>query len=211
MTPTDGPRPDSAETIGLLDRAAAGDPAAANELLARHRPSVRAFVDLHLGPDLRARVDASDVAQEALAELARRLPDYLARDPMPFHLWARKTAYERLLNARRAHRAAGRDVAREAAAPDHSSVALARTLLAPGPTPSEAAAGRELEGLAAAAVEGLAEADREILLLRHAEDLPYDEIGALLGIDPAAARKRYGRALVRLQQALADRGILGDP
>lgn len=204
------PRPDSADTVGLLDGAAAGDRDAVERLLDRHRPAVRAFVELHLDPRVRARVDPSDVAQEALAELARRLTDFLDRRPMPFHLWARKMAYERLLNACRAHRAARRDVGREAAGPERSSVALAKSLLDPGPSPSEAAVARELADRVAAAVGGLAEADREVLLIRHAEGLPYEEVACLLDVTPAAARQRYGRALLRLQKVLADAGLTGD-
>src|SRR5262245_18343427 len=97
------PRPDSAATRGLLDCAANGDPAATSELLDRHRPALAAFVGLHLDPRVAARLDPSDVVQEAQAELTRRLPDYLTRRPMPFHLWARKTAYERILDAHRRH------------------------------------------------------------------------------------------------------------
>jgi len=201
-------RPDSEDTRRLLDRTGV-NPDAVGELLARHRPSLRAFVELHLDPAIRARIDASDVVQEAQAELARRLPDFLARRPMPFHLWARKTAYERLLNTRRDQRAARRDVAREEAVPDRSSLLLARSILAPGPTLSETLVARETAERVARAVEGLADGDREILLMRHAEDLPYEEIACLLDIDTAAARKRYGRALIRLQQLLAAHGILG--
>ena len=140
--------------------------------------------------------------------MARRLADFLARRPMPFHLWARKTAYERLLNARRDHRADRRDVGREEAA---AGPVVGR----PGPSGSSPRArprarrprpGRRAERVAAA-VAGLAEADREVLLMRHVEGLPYEEIACLLGIDPAAARQRYGRALIRLQKALADAGL----
>jgi RNA polymerase sigma-70 factor, ECF subfamily len=201
-------RPDSQYTLGLLGRASDGDPAAVEELLAHHRAAMRAAVELHMDPTIRARVDPSDVVQEAQTDLARRLTDFLARRPMPFHLWARKTAYERLLNARRNHRAACRDVAREAAGCD-SSLALARSFLAVGPSPSEAAEAAELASRVAGAVAGLDVSDREILLMRLAEDLPYDEVGCLLEITAAAARKRYGRALIRLQQALAERGIVG--
>jgi RNA polymerase sigma-70 factor, ECF subfamily len=203
-------RPDSEETVRLLELARRGDPAAVNNLLARHRDELRAFVDGRLDPAVRARLDPSDVVQEALAEAARRLPDYLARRPMPFHLWARKTAYERLLNARRDQRAARRDVAREAAGPDPTSLALARSLVCSGPTPSEAAQANELADRVAAAVAGLPEADREILSLRQVDGLPYEEIAALLDIDPAAARQRYGRALLRLQKVLGDQGLIGD-
>ena len=204
------PRPDSEATVRLLDRAAAGDRAAVNDLLERTRDGLRALVRLRLDRALRARVDPSDVVQEAQAEVARRLPDYLARRPMPFHLWARKLAYQRLANARRDHRADRRDVGREAGQPEQSSVAVAQSLLCTGPTPSEAAEGQELAGRIAAVVDGLAEADREILLLRKVEGLAYEEIACLLDIDPAAARQRYGRALLRLQKVLGDQGLLGD-
>src|SRR5262245_18770220 len=83
-------RPDSEDTRRLLD-AAAGDPAAVGELLARERTILREFVELHLDRGIRHRVDPSDLVQEAQAELVRRFPDFLARRPMPFHLWARRT------------------------------------------------------------------------------------------------------------------------
>src|SRR5262245_59053792 len=185
----DQPRPDSEETRSLPDRAAAGDPEAPGDLMARHRAALRRFVDLHLDPAVQARLDPSDVVQEAHADMARQLPDYLARRPMPFHLWARKTAYNRLLNARRDHRAARRDVRREATAPDSSSLALARSILDRGPSPSEAAAARELADRVAAAVAGMDEADREILLLRQVERLPYGEVACLLGITSEASRQ----------------------
>ena len=95
------PRPDSTDTGRLLDRAAAGDAAAVGELLMHNRPQVIEFVEFHLSPAVRGRLDASDVVQDAQAEIARRLNDYLARRPMPFHLWARKTTYERLLGLHR--------------------------------------------------------------------------------------------------------------
>ncbi|QDU19531.1 RNA polymerase sigma factor [Urbifossiella limnaea] len=202
------PQPDSGDTLGLLGRVEAGDAAAAGELLARHRPALVAFVGGRLDPAVRTRVDASDVAQEALAEMARRLPDFLERRPMPFHLWARKTAYERLLKIRRAHRADCRDVGREEGGLAPSAVALARSLAAPEPTASEAAEAREVADQVAAAVKGLAEADREILVLRHVDGLSHVEAGLLLGVDPAAARQRYGRALFRLQRALRESGVL---
>jgi RNA polymerase sigma-70 factor, ECF subfamily len=204
------PRPDSTETVRLLDRVAAGDKAALDDLLARHRDSLRALVEVRLDPAVRARVDPSDVVQEALADAARRLPDYLKRRPMPFHLWAKKAAYERTLKARRTHRAERRDVGREAARSDHSSVALAHSLICRRPTPSQAAEGSEAAQRVARALDDLAEADREILLLRQVDDLSYEEIGPLLDIDPAAARQRYGRALIRLERALAAHGLSGD-
>jgi RNA polymerase sigma-70 factor (ECF subfamily) len=196
--------PDSRETEDLLEQAAAGDTLAQERLLRRHRPCLRAFVEAHLDPTLRARLDASDVVQEAQLEVARRLPDFLRRRPMPFRLWLRKTAYERLLMLRRRHRgAARRAVGREVTLPDRSSLALAQNLLAPNSSPSRRAEREEQVRRVQEALARLAEADREVLLMRHYEDLSYEDIGCILGIEPAAARKRHGRALVRLHKALA--------
>jgi RNA polymerase sigma-70 factor (ECF subfamily) len=205
-------QPDSAPTAGLLDRVQAGDADALGLLLDHHRPTLEAFVESHLDPRLRARLDASDVVQEAQLELARRMADFLRRRPMPFRLWACKTAYQRLLKARRDHRgAARRSVDREVPLPDRSSLLLAGSLLQGGPSPSKALERREFADRAGRAVAALAEADRGVLLLRHADGLSYEEIGCLLDIDPAAARKRYGRALIRLRASLARQGLLEGP
>jgi RNA polymerase sigma-70 factor (ECF subfamily) len=202
-------RPDSAETCALLEQIAQGERKALESLLERHRPALRAFVEARLDPGLRARLDPSDVVQEAQLKVVQRMDDFLRRRPMPFHLWVRKTTYERLLNLRRHHRTrARRSVDREVALPEHSSLLLARPLLAGGPSPSQQLAARELADRVARAVTELAEADREILLMRHAEELVYGEIACLLEITPAAARQRYGRALIRLQKVLSDHGLL---
>src|SRR5262245_51087035 len=95
--------PDCAETQRLLERAQAGDAEAPEQLLARHRPFLRQLVELRLDPRLRARVDPSDVVQEAQLDAFRRLADYLRRRPMPFRLWLRKTAQQRLLKVQRQH------------------------------------------------------------------------------------------------------------
>jgi RNA polymerase sigma-70 factor (ECF subfamily) len=201
--------PDSAETCGLLERIEGGDGAALEALLLRHRPELCSFVELHIDPRLRARVDASDVVQEAQLEMVRRMDDFLSRKPMPFRLWLRKNAYERLLNLRRDHVGRQRrSTSREVPQADRSSVLLARPLLARGASPSQQAVARELEERISRAVAELSDQDREVLLMRHAEDLPFDEIACLLDVEPAAARKRFGRALIRLQQALRAQGLL---
>ena len=200
--------PDSAQTCRLLEQVGRGDQAALEQLLVRHRPDLQAFVGWHLDPRLRARLDPSDVVQDAQLEVVRRMDDFLRRRPMPFRLWVRRAAYERLLNLRRDHRRRGRrSVDREVPWPERSSLLLAGPLVG-GPSPSQALQARELAERVSRAVGGLAEADREVLLMRHAEELPYEDIACLLGIEPAAARKRYGRALIRLQKALTDHGVL---
>lgn len=99
-------------------------------------------------------------------------------------------------------------MAKEVGWPQQSSTLLARALLSRGPTPSQQAEVAELAGRISALLAELPEADREVLLLRHTGQMPYDEIACLLGIEAAAARKHYGRALIRLQTLLSDGGLL---
>jgi RNA polymerase sigma-70 factor (ECF subfamily) len=202
-------KPDSSHTRGLLEQVRRGDRAALSWLLERHRDGLYAFLDFHLDPDLRARLDPSDLVQETQLEVLRRIEDFLGRQPMPFHLWLRKTAYERLLNLRRDHRRDRRAVGREVPWPERSSLLLARAFLGHS-SPSQRAEAREFADRVRRAVADLAEADREVLLMRRVEALPYEEVACLLGIEPAAARKRYGRALIRLQKVLTEHGLLED-
>jgi RNA polymerase sigma-70 factor, ECF subfamily len=200
-------KPDSAETCGLLERVRKGDRQALELLLARHRPALLTFVEVRLDARLSARFAPSDVVQDAQLEMVRRMDDFLKRRPMPFHLWARKTAYARLIDLRRHHRRARRSVEREARLPDHSSLLLARPLLTGGSSPSQHLQAQELAERVSRAVDRLQEADREILLMRHAEGLSFEEIACMLEIESAAARKRFGRALLRLQKALSKEGL----
>jgi RNA polymerase sigma-70 factor (ECF subfamily) len=201
-------KPDSALTCGLLDRVDRGDPKALDQLLARCRPDLCAFIGYHLDQRLRPRLDPSDVVQEVQLEVVRRLDDFLSRRPMPFHLWLRKTAYQRLLNLRRDHRRGRRAVGREVPLPERSSLLVARPLLGSVSTPSHQAEAREFAHRVSWAVAELSEGDREVLTMRNAEEMSYEEIGCLLDIEPAAARKRYGRALIRLQRVLGEHGLL---
>src|SRR5580765_6066334 len=120
-------KPDSDDTSGLLERVRAGDRQALDSLLQRHRSALRAFIDFHLDPRLRKRFDPSDVVQETQLDVLRQIDGFLERRPMPFHIWVRKTAYQRLIRLRRDHVTTGRrSVEREAAWPDRSSLVLAR-------------------------------------------------------------------------------------
>jgi RNA polymerase sigma-70 factor (ECF subfamily) len=201
------PDADSQETLTLLEQADGGDAAACERLLERHQRGLRAFVELRLDPQLRARLNASDVVQEANLEAIRRLPDFLRRRPMPFRLWLRKTAHERLLMLRRRHLGAKRRaVRREVQLPDASSQALANLLLARGSSPSDHLDKKDLAQRVQQALAGLTETDRELLLMRNYEGMEYEEIACILGIESAAVRKRHGRALLRLHAALKNRG-----
>ena len=202
--------PDSTETRNLLEQIQAGDREAFERLFVRHRPELREFIALRLDPRIRARVDPSDVVQETQMEAYRRLQDYLERQPMPFHVWLRKTAYERLVMTRRQHLQAGkRTMEREVPLPDRSSQLLAQRLLSAASTPSQQLQRRELVRRVRQALARLAPADREILLMRNFEELSYQEVGFILGLEPAAARQRHGRALLRLHKLLSEGGLTG--
>ena len=95
--------PNADETQELLDRAAGGDAGAVNALLERHRTALRRMIDLRLDPALGRRVDASDIVQDVLVDAHRRLSDYLAERRMPFHLWLRHIAKDRLIDAHRVY------------------------------------------------------------------------------------------------------------
>jgi RNA polymerase sigma-70 factor (ECF subfamily) len=196
--------PESAEWQRLLQQARDGDARALERLLSLHRAYLRQLVELRLDPRLRTRVDPSDVVQEAQLEAARRLPEYL-RDPGPsFRLWLRGLAEDRMAMLWRFHfKAARRSIVREVTLPEDSSLRLAEQLAAGGSTPSQRLSREEQARRVHQALAALAEADREILLLRNFEGLSFKEISCLLGIEGAAARQRHGRALIRLTRLLA--------
>jgi RNA polymerase sigma-70 factor (ECF subfamily) len=202
------PTPDSAETQLLLAKAHAGDRTAFEQLFARHRPFLRQVVEVRVDPRVRARVDPSDVVQEVQLDVFRRLPDFLVRHPMPFRLWLRKTAHERLLKIQRRHVQVGRRaVGRELALPEQSSLRLAQRLLASGSTPSQQLGKGETALRVRRAVAQLPEADRDVLVMRNFEGLSNPEIGYLLDLDPATVSKRHGRALLRLRELLLEEGF----
>ena len=202
-------KPDSDETSGLLDEIRDGQPAF-DRLFTRHRDALRATVSLRFDPALRGRLDPSDVVQDTQMEAFRRLPEFLQRQPMPFHLWLRKMAYERLIMMRRRHLGAScRAVGSELPLPEQSSVMLAKNLLANEKSPSQQVETAELAHRVRLALAQLPDMDREILLMRTFEMLSYDDIACVLEIESATARKRYGRALLRLHGLIVAEGITG--
>ncbi len=202
---------DSAETERLLEKVRAGDRQAFDQLFARHRPYLRQVVRLRLDPQLQPRVDASDVVQETQMEAFRRLADFLDRRPMPFRLWLRKTACERLIMVQRRHvGAARRSVEREVSIPERSSLQIARQFLARGSSPSQRLNRREVAQQVRQALAQLSETDRELLLMRNLEALSNHEVAQVLQINPVAASQRYGRALLRLRQLFVERGLMGE-
>src|SRR5262245_23434471 len=198
--------PDAPETQELRVHAKAGEHEAVEQLLGRHREALRRMVDLRMDRMVRRRVDASDIVQDVLIEANRRLAEYLKNPVMPFHLWLRQIAQDRLIDAHRRHRgAARRSIDREqplAVPVDQSTYDLAAALADPQLTPAAAATWHELQRRFQAAVEQLDEQDREVILMRHFEYLSNSDVAAALGLSEAAAGMRYLRAMRRLREKL---------
>jgi RNA polymerase sigma-70 factor, ECF subfamily len=198
--------PAPADTQELLERSVRGDATARQELLVRHRARLRRMVAIRLDRRLGARLDPSDVVQEALADAARHLDEYLRHRPLPFYPWLRQFAWERLCKIHRHHiHAQRRSVIREGPdmpLADESVRQLAHRLLAGGTSPSRQLIRREQRERVRAALAELSPSDREILVMRHLEQMETPEIAAALGISEGAVRNRQFRALVRLRSLL---------
>src|SRR5581483_5688139 len=192
------------ETQQLLVAAERGDAVAVNDLLERNRDRLRRLVQLRLDRALSRRVDASDVVQDVLIEANRRLRDYLADPRMPFPLWLRQIAQDRIIEMHRQHRGAKRrslDREQPLTAPeyaDQSSFDLAQQLADPELTPAAANIRRELEQRFLTALDQLEREDREIIWLRHFEQLGNSEAADALGLSAPAAGMRHLRALRKL-------------
>lgn len=197
------------ETENLLRRAGAGDGAAMQRLLAKHRDRLRRMISVRMDPRLAARLDPSDVIQETLARAHRDLPDYLDRRPCAFYPWLRQIAWQHLVDLHRRHvQAQRRSVTREERlvlpASDASTTLLADQLAASGTSIGQGLVRRELLRRLRDALDELAPRDREIVELRHLEDLSLKEAADVLGISHGAARTRYCRAVQRLHDLLQE-------
>jgi RNA polymerase sigma-70 factor (ECF subfamily) len=203
--------PDASQTEEILVSARQGDPEAVNRLLERHRDSLRRVVQLRLDRALARRVDASDIVQDVMLEAHDRLQEYLQDPKMPFHLWLRHLANDRIIDMHRHHRGAQRrslDREQPLASPafgEWSSYDLAAQLRDDELTPAAASIRKELEARFLAALEQLNDEDREILLMRHFEHLGNSEVAQVLGLSTAAAGMRHLRALRRLRSILGER------
>jgi RNA polymerase sigma-70 factor, ECF subfamily len=197
------------EVTHLIERLRAGDRQALGELFHGYRQRLRRMVELRMDPRLRARLDASDVVQEAYLDLAGDLDAYRADPKLPPLLWMRLHVGRRLTMLHRRHlgtarRDAGLEISlyREPL-PQASSAALASMLLGRQTSPTQAAQRAERMLRIQEALNTLDPIDREVLALKHFEELSRSETAEVLGISPEAAAKRYFRALKRLKEVLA--------
>jgi RNA polymerase sigma-70 factor, ECF subfamily len=198
---------DSAD-LGRLRRAQSGDSHALEQILTRYRGRLKRMVKLRLDPRVQGRVDPSDVVQEAYLEVSQRLNDYLLEPKIPFFLWLRLMTGQKLALEHRKHlgvqaRNAAREVSlHHGAYPAASSAALAAQLMGRVSTPSKAAMRADLRVRVQEALNRMEPLDREVLALRHFEQLSNAETAMVLGIKETAACNRYVRALERLRMIL---------
>jgi RNA polymerase sigma-70 factor, ECF subfamily len=193
----------------LIQRAAGGDQDALRDLFSRYRDRLQRMVRLRLSRRLAGRIDDSDVLQESFLEIARRLEDYVKEPRLPFYLWLRHMTGLKLVEVHRRHlglqcRDADREVTlHRGGLPMADSVSLAAQLLGSLTTPSQAAIRAETRLFVQQALNDMDPIDREVLVLKHFEQLSTSEIAQTLGLSKAGAGKRYLHALARLREILS--------
>jgi RNA polymerase sigma-70 factor (ECF subfamily) len=206
---------EASDADDLLRRASTGDEQARAALFAHYRGRLRQMVHLRLDRRLQGRLDPSDVLQEAYLDFSRRFGEYTANPALPFFLWLRFLTGQKLVDLHRRHlgtkmRDAGQEVSLyRGALPQASSVSLAAQLLGRLTSASQAAIRAETQLRVQEALNSMDPTDREVLTLRHFEQLTNEETAAVLGIKKSAASNRYIRALKRLKEILA--GLLDGP
>lgn len=197
-------------TAALLDRLRSGDDQALGELFTLHRDRLWRMLYVRLDRRLASRVAPDDVLQETFLDVARRVGEYLEEPDVPFYVWLRFLAVQRLKMVQRTHLGAQmRDASLEVALPEGgmplaSSESMAGQLVSRMTSPSQAAIRHELQARLRAALDEMDPLDREVLALRHFEELGNNEVAQVLEISKEAASKRYLRALKRLRAILTD-------
>ena len=177
------------------------------EVFSRHQDRLERIVDLRLDPRLSGRVDAADVVQEAFIEASKRLPRFLENPTVSVFVWVRGVTLDTLIHVHRRHLAKMRDAGREVSlslgpAPQVSSISLAGWLVADLTSPSQAAMRDEVAKKVEEVLEAIDEIDREVLILRHFEQLSNDEVSSIVGVKKAATSRRYIRALKRFREVM---------
>jgi RNA polymerase sigma-70 factor (ECF subfamily) len=208
---------DSGETHELLRRAGGGDQQALAELFDSYRDRLRRMVRLRLDRRLLGRVDPSDVLQETYLDVSKRASEYFDKQPMPFFLWLRLMTGQQLAAIHRRHlgakmRDAGREISlHRGGLPQATSLSLAAQLLGRVTSASQVAMRAEMQIRLQEALNSMDPMDREVLALRHFEELSNSETAEVLGIKKSAASNRYIRAFRRLKETLASMPGFLDP
>jgi RNA polymerase sigma-70 factor (ECF subfamily) len=204
----------SERTSTLLDRVRAGDQQALGELFTMYRERLWRMLYVRLDRRVASRVAPEDVLQEAFLDVARRVGEYLAGPAVPFYVWLRFLTVQRMQMMQRVHLGAQmRDMSREVSLvhgelPLASPESMAGQLVSRMTSPSQAAIRQELQERLRAALDEMDPVDREVLALRHFEELGNNEVAQVLGISKEAASKRHVRALRRLKDIVSDLSLL---
>ena len=199
---------ESEESIEILKRGLSGDQRALSDLWDRYRERLRRVVKLRMDRRMQGRVDVSDVLQEAFVDFASRAAEYVDNPNMPFYLWIRYLTGQRLQLLHRHHlgtlmRDAGREVSiHRGPMPQATSVSLAAQLLGRFTSVTQAVQRAEMQIRLQDAINSMDEIDREILALRHFEELSNEETAQVLGIKRSTASSRHLRAIKRLKEIL---------
>ena len=201
---------DNAEHSELIKRLRQGNEEALAELFAKYRDRMHRMIDFRLDRRLRSRTDASDVLQESYLDAVQRVNHFIKNPAIPFSVWLRLIVGQRLIEVHRRHLGAKkRDAAREISMNDvrstfASSANIAIHLTGHLTSPSQAAINAESMFRLEEALNTMTDMDREVLVLRHFEDLSNNEVAEILSIGKTAASNRYVRALKRLKEILSE-------
>jgi RNA polymerase sigma-70 factor (ECF subfamily) len=173
------------------------------------QPRLKRIVNFRLDYRLGGRVSESDVIQETYVRAAKRMDGYLKKDDMPFFVWLRLEVSQKLHEIHRLHFGAEkRDVRKEMKLGANNndsgktSMALAAHIVAQMSSPSRLVEKAEQIAFLEKTLNEMNEMDREVIALRHFEELSNIETAEILDIDPSAASKRYLRALKRLREIM---------
>lgn len=195
----------------VIEQLRDGGEEAVAELFARYRDKLLRIVALRLDARLLSKVDCDDILQEAYVTASRRVGDYLERPSVPVFVWLRQVTTQVLIDTHRRYLDTQmRDVRQELTHPlaggqPGDSICLVNHLADSLTSPSQCAVRQELLAGMRVALKQLGDMDREVLMLRHLEELSNNEVAEILEIDKYAASKRYLRALARLREAMPDR------
>lgn len=210
------PAPQSASETDLLKRGRQGDRKAYELLLGQYRDRLKRMVRLRMSRQLHGRLDDSDILQDAYLEIFKRLGDYVEDPNIPFYIWVRHMTGLKLAELHRRHlgtqmRDADREVSlHRGALPEADSISLAAQLLGQFSSPSQAAIKAEMRIKLQEALNAMDSIDREVIALRHFEQLTGEETAAVLGLTKTGASSRYVRAITRLKKALSQFPEFGD-
>ncbi|MEL7498069.1 MAG: sigma-70 family RNA polymerase sigma factor [Planctomycetota bacterium] len=204
--PTSGNQESSSDRQ-LLQLARAGDASALAKIFTKYRGRLKRMIKIRMNPRLQGRLDASDVVQDTLVEAARTLDRFLSEPSLPVYFWLRHLAHEKLIEAHRRHlktkkRDASRDLSLHGVALNATSEAVAFELISDMSSPSEAMIKKHRKEQLTQALESMSDLDREVLTLKHFEQMTNREIAELLELPYESVKKRYFRALLKLEKLL---------